>query len=211
MKKSTLLMNVAGLAASISALVAMSASAQTMTYRTAADINDSNPVDHIVAARRELDKTNYLVNELLRLIESEHVGDPISMDSFDVDTIGAKLLAAGLIGNVNDWHDIASIIQAKGFPAYLEELKVQLSNFDKHLGLMEQPLSTWTKLDSDARMAAIEGNTSDNILPQMIRFNAATAKFTAFAHMGLVALAELSYLDMDKSLVESERQTVVAA
>ncbi len=195
MMKTNLIVAVAKIAASASALAMAVSATQVSAYNTIAGSSDSNPNDHLADARHQAVSTKHLTDELLGIMTSEHASDPIAMDNFDIDAVGAKLRKAGLISDMTSWNDAAGKIESDGFAAYLDDLKARVSTLDQQLAGIDQKIGAWMQLDYDQRIAAISGNTDDNVVPALAKIKVDAQQFDAFTQAGLMTFAELSYVD----------------
>jgi hypothetical protein len=191
----TVIIAIAKISASVSAVAVAVAATQASAFdKTTSSNGSSSPRDHIVAARRELNNTNRFSNELKGML-TEHGGDPLSMDDFDVEAFGIKLYKAGMISDISSWRAAADKIESDGFHEFIDELMSCISVLDQQLDVAEIELDTWSKLGADDRMTAITGNTDHNIVPVLAKLKVDATKFDNFAQAGLLTFAELSYLD----------------
>jgi hypothetical protein len=206
MKKINTIVAVAKIAASVSALAMAVSATQVSASNAVAGISDSDPTDHIADARKSLETTMHLTDELVGIMTSEHASDPIDMDNFDIDVVGAKLRKAGLISDMTSWNDAAGKIESDGFAAYLDDLKLRASTLNQQLAGVDQKIGAWMQLDYDQRIAAIYGNTDDNIVPVLAKIKIDAQQFDAFAHAGKMVFAELTQSDSAAGQVAEAKQ-----
>lgn len=211
--KKTIMTVSARLAAACALLSSTAMAVQASAFDTISGDNAPSDIDGIVMEmRQQLDPVNATLSELLGIIQERNLTDPISADNFDIDAVGAKFRAAGMISDVTVWNAAATVIEKNGFYGFIEEAKVQMSKLDQMLAATETKLSSWGMLDDDDRMSAIMNNDDTNIIMSLAVMQTSVIAFANFAMAGILIFAELSYVDLEAgSLVDSSNSQLQPA
>lgn len=200
MKKTSIVGIAARLAAGIALVSSTALTAQATVFGTiAGDTQPTDLDDMFLKMHKQFDNINAISYEMIAMINDKHLVDPISADGFDFKAIGAQMLAAGMITDTGIWTDTVTVIEGKGFAAYVDQLQKRMSVLDKLLGTVGVKISHWAELDEDDRIAAVMENTDANIIPALAQLHTAVVTFQSYAMIGVLTFAQMSYIDNDTS------------
>lgn len=118
--------------------------------------------------------------------------------SLDTAALGGKLKASGSIVDMTAWKAAADLIANKGFIAFLENLRDMNTRLDRIIADAESKFATWSKLDSNMRMAALTDADDDSIAPAIAKIGNAVTQLHSYATSGMMLLHELAMTSQDQ-------------
>lgn len=179
------------LASAIATFVSTANAVQATTNSVVAGTDDPNVLDGAFhEMRKQLEPINSAAMAIISAVKNDK--DPVSLDNFDIDKVGAEFKASGLLVDMDTWRGGAELIQQKGFVRYLEELQQQTSKMDLTLANIETEVTAWAKMDADDRSTDAAAIT---IVPALAKLVVSATVLQNFGLSGVLTLTKLTELD----------------
>ena len=192
MKKSlTVVSGIAALGTAISMFVSTAAMAQATVLGVVSGDNEPKSIDNaFLELHQLLQPIDTAAHDVAMLIKTDK--DPVSLDAFDIDEVGQQFQAAGEITDMNAWRAAASLIQTRGFVAYLEELRMMNSKLDRLVADSNDTFSNWANQPAEDRLT-----NTDAISAALATLSTSSTGLQNYAIAGMLVLKELTKRDHD--------------
>lgn len=179
------------LATAIATFISTASAVQATTLNVVTGTDNPNVIDGAFhELRKLLEPISSAAMAIISVIKNDL--DPVSLDNFDIDNVGAEFKANELLVDMDTWRVAAKLIQQKGFVRYLEELQQQTSKMDLTLTNIETEVTAWAKMDADARSTDAAAIT---IVPALAKLVVSATVLQNFGLSGVLMLTKLTELD----------------